>query len=1021
MKKLLNLTLALFIAFATLQSVPQLEIIQNVQAAGYDMVCDNFEVDTINADGSFNKISCASNFNDAKATMANNGRDAIVRHNASKSPSKIIAMNSGVAASYTFRRADGSGKSVVTMNIEQFAQDQSNQKTTYVVSHREMNYTGTDSFNTSNGTGRVGVILTGFKGYTGIDQVDLIPTIYMEKGLAIQLGGNTQGSYKEDPFWVIPKQSYYTVVRNGNYLDMVYKNWSFWATQADGNKTPTGNSIVLGPAESWMKEGDVYYTNDLHLLFTDRQFKKPVIVNNEQASYYNYYDFLPLRSKTSVPASAFEKYLNDKGYTARPDNGYEKLQRNQSLLVTMGDKFIDAQNLYGANALLVFSMAILESGWGRSKISIEKNNLFGWGAVDSNPGQAAEFETPAEGVRVHMAINLRGYMDAFYWVFFGSHLGNKGSGFNLKYASDPYWGMQISAIAYDIDKTNNNHNGKLTDYNKENIALIKEKDVAFKKDANTSSKTLYTSAYGATYQNDFTVIVKDQNTPGWAKVQSTTGIRENGTMLCNTSNCSSTGGVLNEKVPYNWDLSQAYLPVNKLKALNKELSQGGDQATGDYVSKISKFEWNGDNLSIVGESYQPGINVTKDTIKHLLVLTDETGKVLEIPLTTTITDNDKASFSKNDIVVKDLANGNYAMKVVTKFTSFPQFDKEVSVNFATTPQNKDVGEKSISFTTGTSGIGLTVKNKIIVLKPTIRQSVEEFKWVDNKISLKAIAFINSINFNDLSKIKHSIVLTEQTTKNVITLDATTYEGDYKVEMYDGFDYTYGWVKAEIDTSIIPVGNYTVDIKIKVGDTELTDKLMNYELDRLPASKIVGDNLFKIILNQDHRYQYEFIIEKNQIDYSTIVKNPTRRISVFDYEGSPLSLSKGIMNISGYGLIWNVNFADVDNSSHKLLFVNSDGAVTTNKLTNRACKIDYTTVLNSKFSLKNICFEENIDVKALADGSYRMYLDISTKDYHDIIELVSTGKSVIKSMTLDNRTYSISYEARDRIILTIKTN
>ena len=40
-----------------------------------------------------------------------------------------------------------------------------------------------------------------------------------------------------------------------------------------------------------------------------------------------------------------------------------------------------------------------------------------------------------------MGINLRGYLNINDYRYFGGQLGNKGSGINVKYAGDPYWGM----------------------------------------------------------------------------------------------------------------------------------------------------------------------------------------------------------------------------------------------------------------------------------------------------------------------------------------------------------------------------------------------------------------------------------------------------------------------------------------------------------------------------------------------------------------------------------------------------
>lgn len=54
-------------------------------------------------------------------------------------------------------------------------------------------------------------------------------------------------------------------------------------------------------------------------------------------------------------------------------------------LLNMGEYFTKYQNIYGTNAALMYGTAVMESGWGTSKIAIDKNNLFGHGAIDNNP------------------------------------------------------------------------------------------------------------------------------------------------------------------------------------------------------------------------------------------------------------------------------------------------------------------------------------------------------------------------------------------------------------------------------------------------------------------------------------------------------------------------------------------------------------------------------------------------------------------------------------------------------------
>ncbi|NCB02966.1 MAG: hypothetical protein EOM67_12475, partial [Spirochaetia bacterium] len=44
------------------------------------------------------------------------------------------------------------------------------------------------------------------------------------------------------------------------------------------------------------------------------------------------------------------------------------------------EEFIQAEKETGINAVFLSSVAALESGWGRSDVSVKRNNLFGWTA-----------------------------------------------------------------------------------------------------------------------------------------------------------------------------------------------------------------------------------------------------------------------------------------------------------------------------------------------------------------------------------------------------------------------------------------------------------------------------------------------------------------------------------------------------------------------------------------------------------------------------------------------------------------
>lgn len=130
------------------------------------------------------------------------------------------------------------------------------------------------------------------------------------------------------------------------------------------------------------------------------------------------------------------------------------LRAKNSPLAGIGQGVIDGANKYAINAVYIVAHAIHETGWGRSRIYREKNNLFGWGAIDSSPfAGAGKFPSPEVCIDYVM-----GKINNLYLKPSGRYyerrpcLGNKDYGMNVHYASDKDWGKKIAAIAQQIEK-----------------------------------------------------------------------------------------------------------------------------------------------------------------------------------------------------------------------------------------------------------------------------------------------------------------------------------------------------------------------------------------------------------------------------------------------------------------------------------------------------------------------------------------------------------------------------------------
>lgn len=275
--------------------------------------------------------------------------------------------------------------------------------------------------------------------------------------------------------------------------------------------------INVGPKQSYMANNVVYYSYDGHYFYTSyagmiADYKAGHFNNsiNPNQPYYNYYQFLTQRTKTNITASQFNAYMDSK-------------ISGSSLMKGQGQHFIDAQNTYGVNALLMYAVAINESNYGRSTIALEKNNLFGLNATDKNPGENANtYASPKDSIYTYARDYIsNNYMDPkdYSGLYYGGHLGDKSSGINVKYASDSYWGEKAASFAYAVDRNTSN-----VDLHKYQIGIVaKMTNLQVRKEATPSSPALYATGNWAHYP----VVILGQTTGYsvegnnvWYKIQS---------------------------------------------------------------------------------------------------------------------------------------------------------------------------------------------------------------------------------------------------------------------------------------------------------------------------------------------------------------------------------------------------------------------------------------------------------------------------------------------------------------------
>ena len=179
-------------------------------------------------------------------------------------------------------------------------------------------------------------------------------------------------------------------------------------------------SIRVAPHSSSMAIGKKYYSADG--------------MNFENFTVENPFLFRDLRKPSNYTAEELDKV-------------YSLMNIKGSRLAGKGAIFKEAEKRYQVNALYLIAHSALESSWGRSQIAKDKNNFFGIAAYDTTPYDSAKsFDDVDKGILGAAKWIRENYIDNGR-----TYLGNKSSGMNVLYASDPYWGEKIASIMMRIN------------------------------------------------------------------------------------------------------------------------------------------------------------------------------------------------------------------------------------------------------------------------------------------------------------------------------------------------------------------------------------------------------------------------------------------------------------------------------------------------------------------------------------------------------------------------------------------
>ena len=717
------------------------------------------------------------------------------------------------------------------------------------------------------------------------------------------------------------------------------------------------SKVTVGKAPSWMSSGVKYYSYDGIYFYTNWQ---NIRVNgqgavNQNNPFYNYYQYLPFRSKTNYSANAIDSYTNNNGGTG-------------GKLVNTGQYFYAVQDNYGINGALQYAMGIHESGWGKSSLSIDKNNLFGMNATDNNPyGNGTSFPTVEAGINYHADRYLSwGYTDPLDdWRYFGSHVGNKGSGMNVKYASDPFWGEKIAGWYYRFDSTNG-----LKDYNYYTIG-IKQSNVILdvKSAASGTSKTLYQTKNKKSNLKiiNYPVLITGQE-GNYYKIKSDTPI-------------------INQTATYNaqykWNDTNAYIQKSNIYLSNAitNHSPSPDNSNTEYIGRLDNVQWNGSTLKVEGYGELAGYPTpTAASVKHSIVLVNSnTNKEYNFALTSTYNSwlskdphklggNYAYSWYAGTLDLNSVPNGSYKMYHEVTVNGHTQREE---LKFYDELTSKIVNLKEYSFTKYNGSSLMITKEDVTSLEYIGR--LNSVSWNREKLTVSGYGELAGLSMSNASQVKHQLIFinSNDSSKKYTYTMTPTYSSWLANDPHNlGGNYAYAWYEGSVDLSKLPNGSYKVYHEVTVNGYTQREELKFY------------NDLSKKLVNAT---QYSFTKYNGSSVMMTKEDSSTR-----EYIGrlNSLSWNREKLTISGYGELAGLSMSNANQIKHQIIFINSNDS--SEKYTYTMTPTYSSWLANDPHNLGGnyayAWYEGSVDLSKLPNGSYKVYHEVTVNGYTQREEL-----------------------------------
>ena len=920
-----------------------------------------YSVDKIIGYDNFQNVACYSEteFKQAYDKMLENAPNSVIRHNSSDSPLNIVAADRAVAYSMNSVYLNDD-----TLNIYP-SKDFNSQSPTYTYISQSKTLYYFDTYVNGNVTTvkpenlSVLIEVNGARGYVRLKGIDIIPMIYVENRIDKTVADPTKDV----------TNSWYTAyqIRRSDgvveYKEKYRPNISFYLVAPKDSSQPSIDNITpttpkctpfssgdlvfytdtitgsfckpLGKAPSWLSPGKYYSSNGIEFYY-DNDLTNPVFNNGVIGKYYNYYNYLPLRTKTNYTASELNSFLRTILTT--------EASQEKSVIFGNEQLFINAQENYGMNALVLLAHGILESDYGRStyaqlpanletgvvvrdaisgeiltkpdptnpenKINITvkefcltnpygkyideyddmryclgRNNIFGWGAYDSDPNNAAAFPSLEAGINEHMGRNLRFYLDAMNKNHYASNLGNKGVGINTRYASDPWWSVSIASMIYQIDK----YLG-FKDYNYYQLGILS--DTSNRDTFRSQSLEIKNYDINSKATNYPVVILEDHLNS--YKVQSTNPINE----YTNEDNSKQIQIVVSPNDPsyikpvtwtpsriyryssstekYDWNLSFDFIPKSNITTINtstKPIIIVGEEKS---IISVREIKWlDSANLYVRGYSAFMQADMSSLNITHKITAIDldDMSKAYDFQLNIASPefelkllypyDYSKAWFD-GVLNLSTLPDGDYRFEITTSssnisstgnfFNSLISAPRVNTISIGDTTYNLYFNNKASMRYELSKEKGLTDINQ----SPSIPSQIPSIatytslKMNGSIMSIDGFSFINEENMSDSDNVRHTLFIVSNSGAKYSYPLVTYKSSNLNLK---GLDHSNAWLKNDsIDLQNIPFGKYKIYIFTETN--QYSDLISIYDFRSVGnLSFDYGTKRFEFKVNANQRNKY----------------------------------------------------------------------------------------------------------------------------------------------------------------------